>query len=95
MSDDVPPGFVPTYRMRLPQACIVQVRRNIDAALPAQIALTIQDRLAITTSQQIHPQGAILVLDMQMEMAAEIYRQIGKLAQTMDWPLPKLDEDPA
>jgi hypothetical protein len=93
--DDVPSGFVPVYRVRLQPLDSVHLRYVPAAESPVQIVLTMQDHQGLTRAHQINPQGAILEVDMKMEVAAEIYRQIGKLARTMDWPLPPEDESPA
>jgi len=95
MSDEIPAaGFVPSYRLRLHPKDSVFVRPVIGAESSVNIALMLRDHRAIESARQIGPQGAILGLDMNPALALELYRQIGNLARTMGWPLPKLDEDP-
>jgi hypothetical protein len=92
MSKDIPSGFVPVYRVQLQPSDSVEVRPSIGSVSPAQIVLTLRDHLSLERSLQINPQGAILVLDMKMEVAVEIYRQIEALARTIGWSLPKSDK---
>jgi hypothetical protein len=89
--------FRPAYRVRLQphDETTIQVRHMAGAESPVQIALLLQDHSSLEKSHQIGPSGASLVLDMHQAAALEIYKQIVKLAQTMGWPLPKVDEDRA
>lgn len=93
MEYDVPAGFVPVYRVRLQPQDSVEVQYFDGTKSPIHIVLTLRDHLSLERSQQIHPEGATLGVDINQQMAIEIYRQIGKLARTMGWPLPKEDED--
>ncbi len=96
MSDsDAPPGFVPAYRVRLQPNDGVTLHYWNGTESPVQLVLTLRDHLNLAVAQQISVRGAILALDMEEDVAVEIYRLIGNLAQTMGWPLPKLDEHQA
>ena len=59
-----------------------------------ELVLTLLNHLSLERAQQISTRGAILNLDMTKEIALEVYRQIGNLAQEMDWLLPKFEGGP-
>jgi hypothetical protein len=73
----------------------VHLRYAPNSESPVQFVLTLLNHLSLESAQQISSRGAILGLDMKKEIALDIYKQIGNLAQTMGWPLPKLDEGQA
>ena len=57
---------------------------------PASLSLSLQDHLSLEhgVSMRPRPQGAILIIDLEKNAVLEIYQQIRKLAQTMQWQLP-------
>jgi hypothetical protein len=92
---DADPGFVPVYRVRLQPSDGAHLRYAPGSESPVQLVLTLRDHLSLASARQISTRGAILELDMKKEIALDIYKQIGNLALTMDWPLPKLERNQA
>ncbi len=62
---------------------------------PVKLSLVTRDHQALGRALETHQQGANLAICMGKEAALAIFVEIRKLARTMDWPLPKEDEDPA
>jgi len=60
---------------------------------PVKLSLVTRDHRALGTALEADQSGANLEICMGKEAALEIFAEIRRLARTMDWPLPKEDED--
>jgi hypothetical protein len=92
MVDDHVPGK-PIYYVKKSPEYSARVSLIARSTTPVMLSLVMQDHQAIGLALQEPQQGANLAICMQQEEALEIFVAIRKLARTMDWPLPKEDEN--
>jgi hypothetical protein len=93
MDGDLDSIFRDVYSVRLDHRPNVEVRIIPAGISPVRLVLAIQVPASLTRALVVPPQGAILEIPLDEDAAIDIFRGIRKVAQTMDWSLPKEDED--
>jgi hypothetical protein len=95
MDNDFNSVFRDVYSVRLDHPTNVDVRAILGSVFPMQLALAIQVPVSLARTLAKPPQGAILEIPLHKKAAIELFCGIRRVAQTLDWSLPKEGEDQA